>query len=428
MDTSTLHLKSKRRHWIAGLYWHSRDSGREGSSKQEVLNAAEELYAQLSQTEGEELVGVLISGNRFQQVGFHAPGEVPVNSYSLAQLALAAYTKTMPLPTVMGRLALSEDHHWVFKIQRGKISFAGDKVIPAEDSESELKRLQQTAPDNASIIDILDVTEASQQILAWEKSVKSSRLHKAKPFKVLRKLRITQHRFFKPAAIVATLAIAVMGGNVGYETHKDYKERQAEVERQERLRILQDVGPAPRPWTDAPPLWISYKRCTDQYQQGQAFRAGWSTVSWSCDQDNVTRHWHRGEHGSFSILPAEGDFVVEDPNRLIEATPLPEVEPRGTTPIVDRASAAQLLMDLARLHEFQARFKWGRENTRRVPRGNTFITENLGHATHRLELSGDQIPSVELMKGIEKIPSISLVELSESSNSWTLILEFYAEA
>ncbi len=451
MKIKTFRLKNPKRIYIAGLYWYSSDAGlKKSSDKRKALQKAESSYLELSaasrdvETDGNKLdsltvpsllSGVVIQTTRSVSVGYGLSELIPANSYALQHLALDHSEKIWPLPTVLIRLALDDDTHWISYIYRGKLTLSSDRLVGVEESDKAFERLRKKANSQLikgsgqlNTIDITALDQSLSELYKWEKEAKSKALSAIKPFKSLKKTSVTEHKYFRPifwSSLGITLLIA---SNWGYNSYLDYQSKLAERERQERLRVLQDVGAAPRPWNEQPGIVPVYRECVDSYLNVSNYRVGWETVRWSCNAQQVTREWNRGDTGSFSILPIDEGFTVQSPNMLTDVTPLPKFRPRGSVPIVGRDQAARLLMDVARIEGYRVTFNWGNENTRRVPKGDTYITERLGHANHKVQFIGEEMPGAKMINNLAQIPSLYLVNVEQSNDRWLLTVEFYAEA
>ena len=420
MEVKAYTLKNQKRKWVAGLYWYSSEAGhKKTKDKQLALQKAESSYLELSaarkDSEGVEasinpqsvsslLSGVVIHTNRSVSIGYGPSESIPQNGYALQQLALDHAERKWPLPTVLIRLALDDETHWISYIHRGKLTLSGDRLVGADESDTAFERLRAKASQQLNkasgqlnTIDIVSVDQAFAELCKWEKEAKSKALTAIKPFKSLKKTSVTEHKYFKPLFWSGVGLMLLIGGNWAYSSYQDYQAKLAEYERQERLRLLQDVGPAPRPWTEQPQIISVYRACVESYLSTPSYRVGWETVRWSCNPQHVTREWNRGSTGSFSVLPVQEGFTVQNPNMLTDVTPMPPFLPRGKAPIVKRDAAARLLMDIARVESYRVTFNWGNENTRRVPRGDTYITENLGHASHKVQFIGEQMPGAQMI-------------------------------
>lgn len=440
MQVKSLRLKNSSRTWTAGLYWYSRETtGHKSSDKTLALANAEATYNELhtnivkdsadhDEVNTVDLSGILIKNGRSITVGFAKAAEIDSSSYPLLQLVMDHAEARWTLPTVVIRIALDENYHWLSFINRGKLTLSSDIIVDARESATKLNSLRAKAPEKHELIDITDVDEAQKELYQWEKKVKKKKLRKIDSFTELRKNRLRDHRAFNTVAWSAAVVILLTTANYGYDAYQAYQSRLAEIEEQQRLQALQEVGPAPRPWTETAHFAPLYQTCIEQYLSRPAYKYGWSMVRWACNEDSEIREWNRGDTGSFSILPVHGAFSVRNPNMLTETNPMPVLSERGKTPIVKKNQAARILMDVARIESIRTSFSWGSENTRRVPRGDEYITENLGHATHRVEFTADSQFSAKFVNSIARLPSLYLVNIERTLDRWKLNVEFYAEA
>lgn len=429
MENYTLTLGKKKRSLIAGLNWYSTDASlNKQNDKLSTLKKAETTYKDAySKSQDVELSGILLRNSRTAMVGFTQSTNVTGKTFALQELALRYAEARWPLPTVVIRLALTSDVYWVTFIIKGQLSLASDSVCSKKESDALLEKAHKRAGASAHSIDIQSTEDARAELLSWEKSVKK-KLHEIKSFEFLKKRRLSESKGFKQVVSLLSVAFILVAANTGYNTYQGYQERIQERERLERLRLLQDIGPAPRPWTEVPHLASAYQECMRRYIQTPISNNGWLAGDWSCNQRQEKREWIRGSYGSFSVLPVDSAFSVRSPNNLTEIKSIEPAPQKGNVPIVNRLDAARFIMDIARLHQYRVSFRWGNENTRRVPRGDTYITESLGHANHRVEFVGNQYPNAEMINSLSKIPSLHLDEIEFSSNRWTLTVEFYSEA
>lgn len=433
MTLYTIPLK-KHKSWVAGLRWYSRDRGSSfQSDKRKVVNSACLTYRQTSSVGEDTEVISLLAGTVFQSshvvsIGYAPVEDVPVKGKPLLRLALWYANENWPFSPVVIRLALDDNTHWLSQSFKGKLSLSSDQIVAAEASDEPFKKLVQRAGESVHVLDVTEPDQALALLHEWEKKAKVKSFATITSFHALTKSKLNEAKWFKPVATVSGLALLLITANSGYSWYQEYQAKLEEQERQERIRILEDVGPAPRPWTEQPELMPAYTRCLNLYEEQPKYSMGWETSQWRCNATQATREWSRGEYGSFSITPAASGFNPEDPNKLSNTLTFSGLPERGNAPIVNREAAAQILMDTARIHRFQARFNWGNENTRRVPRGDTFITEPLGHAKHRVQLIGEKIPPLSLLQNIAILPSSYLMSVENIQGRWTLTIEFYAEA
>lgn len=431
--------------WVVGLWWQPLVSSPRSQVKElgGEEPGEESPYNMFAVLKGRKQIGVGTAENPKENIG----------AFSLAGGLARAFDQH---DNVLALFRFDDGNSWLFALKDGQILPGGDFYGSDDKVFEQYKRYSQSDIWQ-QIIETPDTQESENKIwqhledLFTPKSFRFYRKKLPKLWPVTRSIMVQKglnvlHEHPKTVLVAAVSIMVVLVLVVGGQRYlakqdelarqKKMEEKRAELEKKKKEG--EDITPGhvrkklfAEKWKAEPNPLRVIARCYSDLEKEPYQERGWKIDQVFCGPEKTRIIRQRSEWASFTLLPPDAQFQIQDPNQAVKEK---EYDPEDRKPrkIIDKKEVSANIYELAKFLGSPVELNWERPDDRKVPekyrKKNRELPEEISSPYWIGEFKLQDVPSSFIREafGLDRIPGLVANEVAKDE-SWSIEGEVYAE-